>query len=136
MDNRGILSSFDFSNVENPFKELVKNATHLTHKNEPVLTKSMEPGAVTLNIAACISYRKDNCEKDFINGNQHSLPTIKPSDEGLIQCSISASGGSDWEKQILKYCVSLNLDDKCKMETVNDVFEMPIDFIMDKCLLI
>lgn len=136
MDNRGVLSSFDFSNVENPFKGCVdKIATQFIHKNGPALKKSIDPDTIVTDVAACISYRKDICEKYLINGSQICIPPIKRSDEGQNHCSVDASGGSGWEKQLFNYSISPKLDANCKMQTMDDVFEIPIDFIMDKCLL-
>ncbi|CAM8897921.1 unnamed protein product [Rhodiola kirilowii] len=136
MDNMGILSSFDFSNVEYPFMGVGDTSgSQLSYRNRSAMGHFMDSYAVATGVAASSSHSDDICGKPIINGSHSNMPPIKPTDEGLSHRLVGVSGGSDWEKQLFNYGTSINVDAKNRKQTVQDVFEIPIDFIIDKCLL-
>ncbi|KAL9660421.1 hypothetical protein QQ045_025235 [Rhodiola kirilowii] len=136
MDNMGILSSFDFSNVEYPFMGVGDTSgSQLSYRNRSAMGHFMDSYAVATGVAASSSHSDDIFGKPIINGSHSNMPPIKPTDEGLSHRLVGVSGGSDWEKQLFNYGTSINVDAKNRKQTVQDVFEIPIDFIIDKCLL-
>uniref|UniRef100_A0A7N0RI06 Gamma-tubulin complex component n=1 Tax=Kalanchoe fedtschenkoi TaxID=63787 RepID=A0A7N0RI06_KALFE len=135
-DSRGVLSSFDFSNVEYPFKGLDKKlVSHLNQRYGSALGRIMDSCAVATDVAAIINHRQDGCEKAVINEFGNEISPTKPSDEGRGHHLVGVTGGSGWEKRLVSFVTSINLNSGTQQHTGPDVFEIPIDFIIDKCLL-
>ncbi|KAK1591885.1 hypothetical protein Q3G72_015278 [Acer saccharum] len=132
-DHRQSLPSFDFSSVEDPFKvSLEKLAAGSTEE----LLGDSNVSAVSVGMThqseqghGSDNNPIDNCKVSY------AYPPLDLKDHNRDVASTNVSGRSSWESSLF---LSNNIDDDSVGDLTQNflaVFEIPLEFIIDKCLL-
>lgn len=134
-DHRKPLPSFNFSTVEDPFK---------VHMDKLLInSRCSSESAFSLDCRASANGNKNDhhCEEghggedDLIDNTQNCVIDsldLKDRNQDVLR---NASGGSSWERLLGSFRKTINCDDATHKKIFLSTSEIPLDIIIDKCLL-
>lgn len=131
-DHRELFSCFDFSSVEDPLEVcLEKLAASSRHELGAELSLLTNPDSSTDVMTN--SYDRDIASIDKTKLSYASALDSKHHKEDAISADVS--GGSGWESLLASSGATVNNIVGNHKQSMAAMFDIPLDFIIDKCLL-
>ncbi|XVF19558.1 hypothetical protein REPUB_Repub11eG0121900 [Reevesia pubescens] len=128
MDFQQNLPIFDFSSVDDPCKVCVKRlSAGFIHEFSESTSSSMTKGTSNQN-------DKQGSEGDFLLVD-NAAPPLELKNQNQDVISTTVSGGSYWESLLGSSNTSTSTGVGDLKLNTSSTFEIPLDFVIDKCLL-
>ncbi|XP_019054445.1 PREDICTED: uncharacterized protein LOC104604116 isoform X2 [Nelumbo nucifera] len=138
MDNNKYLSFFEFSSVEDPVK--VNGERLLAGQNHEYQSENLSPYSVSAERGMVESEEEKHHDRGYIMADQEKLsddclPLESKENQQEEYPSADVSGGAKWENSLSYSGKGLIHGARGHKECLASTVEIPVDVIIDKCML-
>lgn len=137
MNHREALPHFDFTCIRDPHKvcegKLASVPRQQFGAEFPILTNTAAADAANLSSSQCKEGCSHGNSKKKIILTNSDIPSNSKDENEDTSCS-DIRGGSGWETLLACFCKTPGLTAKGYRNISAEVFEMPVDYVIKKCL--